>query len=174
MHKKILALFLISSTIMMASCSKEEKKTSNDDTKETVVETEDEEESDGTLDLTIDEVDEILVKAAPTQIHRLDDGDNCIGRRFERGDGTEYDVKDSNTSFSYYLFEPNTNFKVNKDLKVGDEFKDVNGRGTYKISAVNGQYILCVIEFNDYEGNTSAPFSTPGAQDVYDAFVRIR
>ncbi|MBO7452470.1 MAG: hypothetical protein J6U54_19240 [Clostridiales bacterium] len=171
MLKKILAMLLIASTIMAASCSKEVKK-SSDDTEKTVFE--EEEDDDGLLDLTIDEVDEILTKAAPQQIRRLDDGDNCIGRTFERGDGTKYDVKDSNTDFSYYLFEPNTNFKANKDLKVGDSFKDINGRGTYTISAVNGQYVLCIIETNDYEVNTSAPFSTPGAKDVYDAFVSIR
>ena len=171
MHKKILALLLITSSVLATSCSKEDKR-SSDDTKETVFE--EEEDDDGMLDLTIDEVDEILTKAAPEQISRLDDGDNCIGRTFVRGDGTEYDVKDSNTSFSYHLFEPNTNFKVNKDLKVGDDFKDVNGRGTYTISAVNGQYILCIIETDDNKGNVSAPFSVKGAQDVYDAFIRIK
>lgn len=149
-------------------------------TEETTAEETTEDTSDGTSaeggetdtvnpDLTIDDVFDVIYKAAPLDtkgIYANDDDGNTVS-------GLGCFALD----WGWTIIEFKPDSELFKSLKEGDEYHlTISGReGSYTASAIHGQYVLTVYEYgSDNKLNCNNPYSKTEAQAVYDAFKALK
>lgn len=120
-------------------------------------------------DLTIDDIFDVVYKAAPLDtkgIYANDDNGNTVS-----GLGC------FSLDWGWTIIEFKPDSALFKSLKEGDEYHlTISGRdGSYTASAIYGQYVLTVYEYgSDNKLNCKNPYSKAEAQAVYDAFKTLK
>ena len=149
------------------------------------------------INATYEEVEKALLSVLPKEYVMMSNGvvpnnDEMIPAwvedEFEFGDGyTQYEYAPLNSEsiidiekyISFVIFEFKFDSTTLKKLSVGDKFKTIRTfpdnnekiEFEFTVSAINGQYVLCLIEKNS---NSLAPYNLDAAKALYDEFMKMK